>query len=165
MGPVLASFQQELASSADDYFAMFNEAIEHLPDIKGFGPFINQRDIGDGKSGLQKSVTIQLIQHDFGFGVFFQFHDNPQPLAIRFIPDVGYFRERIFMNAIRDLSDDRSLDDHIRYLGYDDSLPALFSRFDIDFAPNGQVTPTGRVGVHNPSSTTNDPACWEIRAG
>ncbi len=165
VGPVLASFQQEPASSADDYFAMLNEAIEHLPDIECFRPVIDQRDTGDGKSGLQKSVTIQLIQYDIGFGVFFQVHDNPQPVAIRFISDVGYFRERIIVNAIRDLRDYRGLDDHIRYLSNDDSLPALFSRFNIDFSSNLQVTPTGRISVHYPFSATDNSACWEVRAG
>ncbi|MBA7696728.1 hypothetical protein ES703_105379 [subsurface metagenome] len=152
---------------------MVNKAVKHLPDIKGFRPVINQSNIGDGKGGLQGGVTVNLVQGDFAISISFQVRNNPQPVAVGLIPDIGNFGNLAALNTLRNFGDNRGLDDHIGYFGdyYFCPAPLPLARgkkggcFDTCFAPDCQMPPAGGVSIHNSLFAANDTARWEIRAG
>ncbi len=72
--------QQELRAPADDRFAVADELLQHLLERQHPRLAVDQRQEDQRETVLQRRELVELVQHDVGIGIAFQFADQADRL-------------------------------------------------------------------------------------
>ena len=68
------------------------------------GTPVGERDRVVAERRLQRGVLVELVQHDFGNGVAFEFDRDAHTRTVRVVGEVGDLGQHLVVNEIGDLA-------------------------------------------------------------
>ena len=125
---------------------------------------IHQRQHDRAESFLHLRVLVQVVEHDSGIHVAFEFDDDAHALAVALVADIADAFKTLVMHQLGDLRDQHGLIDHVRDFRHDDALTAVRHRLDFRFGARDDTAAAGGIRVVNALAAEDDTAGREIRA-
>ncbi len=164
MGPLPGLHQIEGRPPDDDLLAERQETLEDLLEVEdpGLAPVDGQHD--DPEGGLHLGMLVELVQDDRGDLVPLQVENDADPLAVRFVPEVGDPADLLLLDELRDLLDEVRLVDLIGKLGHDDALAVVPGvLLDQGARPHPDDPPPRPVSREDPLPAVDEPGRREVR--
>ena len=119
--------------------------------------------------GLDGGLLVKVVEDDAGIGIALEFDDDAHPVAIAFISDIGNPFQAFLVHHVGDFFDQPGFIHLIGQLGDDNCLAigcaAPFDGFDFGHPAHGNRTPTGSIGIANPTFTEDLPPGGKVGAG
>ena len=157
--------QLELGAAADDIATVVDIALDQLAQRKRARLVIDQRDVLDRVTRLQRSELVQLLLDDARVGALLEDNlDAGARVAARVIAHGEDVLDAIFFRSLDDLLDERALRDLIGDL-VDDDRVASADFLVANSAAQHDASATRGVGLHDAAPTHDDSTSWEIRPG
>ena len=164
MGPLLGLSQVVLGAAADDLVLELHILLDHLLEGQHPGDFMVNGDHDDAHGVLKLGVLIQLVQHHLGVGLFADVNDDPHPLAVGLVVQVGDALDPLVLDQLGDALNQPGLVDHIGDLGNHDLVPAVLLFLDGGPAPEGNLAPAGGIGGPDAAAAHDDAGGGEVGA-
>ena len=160
--PLLGLVEIEHRPPGHDLHPVIQEQIEHLPESEDPWLVVHQCKVDDPEAVLHLGVLEKLVEDHLVAGTAFQFDDDPHPLPIRLVPEVGDPLDLLVLHQFRDGLDELGLVHHVRNLVHDEpfAVPLLFH---MGLGPHGKCAAPRGVRLHDPSPPVDDTACGKIR--
>src|ERR1043165_7781248 len=143
--------QLELGPASDNLPAELDEVVDQLDQRQHLRPPADDGERDDAEAALQRGVLVQVVEDDVADLAAFQVDDDAQPVAIRFVANVGNALDRLFAYQLRDALNQLRLVDLIRNRVDDDRRAfALLRDFDFGLRAHDDHAATGEIGLLNP---------------
>ena len=163
MGALFRFFQFEFRP-ADDYFMTeFHEILEDFLQAEGARTSLDEGDVIEGETGLERRILIKHIQQDIGIHALLKADNHAGFTAGRFVIDIGDALDPLVFDHLGNLLDHFPLIDHIRDFGHDDRLPTLFIDLDFRLGADDYAAAAGLIGFLDARTSHDDAAGREIR--
>src|SRR5689334_5186665 len=124
--------QLELGPASDNLPAELDEVVDQLDERQHLRPPADDGEHDDAEAALQRGVLVQVVEDDVADLAAFQVDDDAQPVAIRFVANVGNALDRLFAYQLRDALNQLRLVELIRNRVDDDRRAFALLR-DFDF--------------------------------
>ena len=151
-----------LRPALDDLDAVIPETLEKLHQSELLRLTVVQRDNDGPERALEAGLLEQQLDDRARLGTPLQLQDEPEPVAVRFVTDVGEVHNAASSREVGDLSDDPRLGDRIRELGYDELVPSAPQRLLHDAGTHDDPAAAGLVHVSNPVTPYYESARREV---
>ena len=165
MGSSQGLIQQELGSSGNDLFAVIYKLAQHTAQRQSNGPTTDQGNVHNRKSGLQRTVTEQLIDDHSLVGITLELNDDAHAVPAGLVVDIRDALNDAGTDVISNPLDNGGLHDLVRNLGDDDDLFAGTDLLGMKLAPDGQLATACSIAVNDALASANGSAGGEVRAG
>ena len=141
---------------------MFDKIPNQITQIEQHRTAIDQGNVVDRERGLHRRVLEQIVQHDTGYGIVFEDHDDPHTLPVALVVDIGDSLDLLLVDQVGNPADHFGLVHHIGNLGHHDTFASRSSMFDFGSRPHDYAATSGLVGLLNPFVSIDDSARREI---
>jgi len=156
---------QEVARAPEDHFLSMPEVRDQdLLQREGARPAAVDGQHDDAEGVLQARVLVELIDDDVGVLAPFQVEDDPHPLLVTLVPDVGDAGDPALLHLDGDLFEQGGLVDLVGDLGDDDRLAPARMRLHRVAAAYRDLTPARGVRSLDAGAAADDPARREVRS-
>ncbi len=89
VGAFLSLLQFELRAAGDDFLAVRDVAVDHLPDVHLARPAVVDGQHDHAESVFELRVLVEIVDHDLRDGVAFEFDDDADAFLVGLVADVG----------------------------------------------------------------------------
>ena len=111
-------------------------------------------------------MLVELVEHDAGVGVAFEFDHDAHSVAVGFVAHIADFGDLLLLDKLRDLHNQPSiaaLSDLIRELGDDDRLAPLADRLNARPRLHSDAATARAVGLVDPGDAEDCPRGRKVR--
>ena len=151
MSASLRLFQLENRAAGDDLAAVVDEVADHLFERENLRPVVDDGQHDDAEGGLHLGMLVELVEKHLGVLVLFQLDDDPHPVPVRFIPQVGDALDFLLSHQLGNLLDQPGLVHLVGNFGYDDGFAfGLFLFLNPGPGTHLHDTAAGPVGGEDP---------------
>ena len=158
--------QLEFGAPANHLAAEVGEGLDQFEQRHHLRPAADDRQHDDAEAQLQLGVLVEVVQHHLRHLAALELDDDPHPVAIGLVAQVGNPLDRLLANEIGDPLDQLRLVDLIGNLGDDDRLPvALLVGLDLGFRAHHDRAAAGHVRLHRALSPDDEAAGGKVRGG
>ena len=148
----------------DDLFAEGHEGDDDVAQVHGHGPAAVEGQHIDAEGALERGVAVELVEHHVGVGVAAQLDDDPHPISVRFVAQVGDALDRAVLHHLGDALHEAGLVELVRNLGEDDGFPVATDALDHGARAHGDRAAPALVGAFDAAAAEDDGARGEVRA-
>src|SRR6185503_10033701 len=106
--------QLEFGPPADDLAPELDEVVDQLDEREHLRAAADNGEHDDAEAALQRRVLVEIVEDDVADFAALQVDDDPHPVAIRLVADVGDPFNRLLAYQLRDSFDQARLVDLIR---------------------------------------------------
>ena len=124
MLPCFRRLQLKLAAPLDDNLAMFDKFFEDSLQGKCLGSIINKSYHIGRKYGLHLGIFVQLVEDFFRYGSPFQFDDDADAVAVRFIAQISNVGDFLILDELRNFCNHERFIHLVRNFGDNNGVPA-----------------------------------------
>ena len=150
--PVLRHAVLEARPPLDDLVPVLEEVPEHRLEVHHLRLAVDEREHDDAEGGLELRALEELVQDDLRHRVALQFDDDPDPVAVGLVAEVGDVRDLLVAHETRDLLDEPCLVHHEGDLADDDAVATVPSLLDVGLRAHHDPAAAQPVGFANPGS-------------
>ena len=165
MGPIPRLAEVEYGAPGDDLFPEGDEEHQDLTQVKHFRPPGIERQHIYPKRGLELGVAKQLVEDHLMHGVALKLDHHPDPLAVRFIAQVGDALHLLVAHHFGDLFHHPRLVHLVGNFGDDDGLAVAAQFLDLGAPTHEHGAAPGVKSRADTRGPVNDPPGREIRTG
>ena len=152
----------EFRAPDDDLVAEVDEVCEHFLEAQRTGTALDQGDVVDGETALQRGILEEGVEHHVGIHAHLEADDDADALAGSLVVDVGDAVDALVFHHLGDLLDHLLLVDHVGDLGHDDGLAALVVHLDLRAGTDHDAAAAGLIGVLDALAAHDDAAGREV---
>src|SRR5688500_14147303 len=148
--------QLKFCAPANNLTPELYEMLQHFLQIQELRLAINDRDIDNAERRLHRRQLVKLVQDHLWDRVALELDHDTHSFAVRFITDLRYTLQLLFLNKLSDPPDQLCLIYLIRDLGDHDSVASTFAAADLvdhrprthlDNAAAGHVRPVNLLAA------------------
>ena len=146
MGTISCLAQLEQSSPGHDLTAMSQEALDDCFQIQQSRLTVDQRDHVDAEDRFERGVLVQVVQDNLGHFAPSQLDNNPHPVLIGLVAQLGDALDLFLTDQCGNLLDQTGLVYLVGQLRNDDGLFAAIANVlcfgtgaHINFAPTGVI--------------------------
>ena len=164
VGTLLGLVEIELRAAHHYLVTEIDEVRDDFLEGKGAGTALDQGDVVDGETRLQRSVLEEGVEHHVGVGALLDTEDDADTLAGSLIIHIGDALYLLVFHHRGDAFEHLLLVHHIRYLGNDYGLLAAVVDFDVGLGADDHTATAGGVGVDDALAAHDEASRREVRA-
>src|SRR5580700_11359693 len=165
MRPFARLVEQVGGPPGNDLFAEREEGADDVAQRHLLGAAAVYGQHVDPEARLQRSVPVQLVQHDVGVGVAPQLDDEPHPVAVALVAQFGNALDQLLAHAFGDALLQLGLVDLVGHFGEDERVAVLADLLDVALGAHHDRAAAGLVGGVRAGPADDDAAGREIRRG
>ena len=162
----LGLLQLVFGPAPHDLAPELDERLDELEQVQDLGPAADDGEHDDAEARLQRRVLVEIVQNDFGHLAALQLDDDPHPLAIRFVTQIGNPLDRLLAHQVGNPLEQILLVHLIRDLGNHDRDPiALLVGLDRRARPHQNRAAARRVRLNDACASDDVAGRGEVGAG
>ncbi|KUG14557.1 hypothetical protein ASZ90_015802 [hydrocarbon metagenome] len=157
-------FQVELGPAPDHGDTVLDKVLEEAVQGEDLWLVIDDRIVDRPETGLECGMPVQVVQDDRGHRSFPELEDDPDPILVGLVPDIGDAIDSLLPDHLRDRGDPLRLVDLVRELGHDDPVTPAPARRLLDGCHTADYETPLAGGIHVPCTLRahQDPASREV---
>ena len=121
-------------------------------------------DAVDRETALQSSHLEELVEDDFGVGIFLHVYDDTHALTAGLIVDIADTFQLAFLHEVSDILDELLLVDTVRNLRDHDAVVAVIA-LNLCLRTNDDTATAGAVSFLHALQTIDIGTCGEVGSG
>ena len=157
--------QLKRRAAGDNFLAEGDEMREEIAQGELFGAATVQRQHVAAEGGLHRGEAVELVQHDIGRGVAFEFDHHAHADPVGFVGDAGNPFDLLVADHFGDLFDHGSLVHLIGNLVHDDGETILSDFFHPRAGANDDAAASFEIGLARAGPAKDHRARGEIGGG
>ena len=165
VGALAGFFKLELGPAGDHHLAVVQVNLERFLQRQGARFPVHQRQHLHAKSGLQRRVLVQLVEHDLRLGAFLNFQHNAHTHAVGFVAQVGDVFNSAFAHQLSDAFDQAGFIHLVGNFADDNLGPPARGGTDLSHTAHHQPAAPVGIGLADTLFADDLPAGREIGSG
>ena len=165
MGARARLAQVEDRAPGDDFAAMADERLQHLPEVEQLRTAVDQRHHVDAEHRLHRRLRIEVVEHHLGRFAALDLDVDAHAVLVGLVAQLADAFQPLFLHQLGDLLDQPRLVHLVRDLGDDDRLATVVHHLHVGTRAHAHAAAAGAVGQVDAADAVDDAGGGEVRPG